>query len=155
MEQMIGKPEKVQMGKMKSPKSSEPTNSAEIIINNLKQNGLDQKNAEKAIVGLQQQIKAGRAKILQIAKTVFVILPKPDMSAEFVIYTVEPNEISSRIKSLSKSLKEMGFRRAFVMSLTPNSKQIAEKTGMPVKVTQTTMMRGNEMVPAYRYEVTL
>jgi len=143
------------MGKLKAPKDTKPKNSAEIMMESLKQGGMPQDQIDKAIIALHQQIQNNTAKVVLIGQTAFVVNPKPDMSAQFTVFSIEPNEIPARIKALSNSIRQMGFRRMFTLSITPNSKQIAEQSGLPFTTTQTTMMKGKEMVPAYRYEVTL
>ena len=60
-----------------------------------------------------------------------------------------------RIKTLSNTLKEMGFNKMYTLSITPQSEKLAQETGLPVKRVQSQMMSGNKMVPAFRYEVPL
>lgn len=73
---------------------------------------------EVAMMVLQKLGAAAEAKkirFVQIGNTVFVITPKPDKSAEFLINTVEPRQLSARIFELSKTLKQLGFRKMTTM----------------------------------------
>jgi hypothetical protein len=47
----------------------------------------------------------------------------------------------------------MGFKKAFSYATSPAFVKIAEQTGLPVRTSQTQTMMGDQMVPAYRFEV--
>ena len=104
---------------------------------------------------LAKKVQTKQNQLVQLGNTVFVIYPRPNKSAEFYIATVEPQNIAQRIKTLSKTLKEMGFIKMYTLSVTPESEKLAQETGLPVKRVQSQMMSGNKMVPAFRYEVAL
>jgi hypothetical protein len=152
---MIGKPEKVEMGKLRQPKQAENKlmQSPEII----------QKSAEKEIPGtdmtrfmqtLGYMVEKKMVQLLQIGNTVFMLKPQGDGSVEFHTFTVEsPSDLVERYKAGINSLKEMGFKKAFSYATSPAFVKIAEQTGLPVRTTQTQTMQGNQMVPAYRFEV--
>lgn len=152
---MIGKPEKVQMGKLRQPKQAKDKllPSPEII----------QKSAEKEIPGtdmtrfmqtLGYMVERKMVQLLQIGNTVFMLKPQGDGSVEFHTFTVEsPQDLVKRYQAGINSLKEMGFKKAFSYATSPAFVKIAEQTGLPVRTTQTQTMQGNQMVPAYRFEV--
>ena len=152
---MIGKPEKVQMGKLRQPKQGEMKllTSAEII----------QRSAEKEapgtdmtrfMQGLGYMVQKNMVQLLQIGNTVFMLKPQGDGSVEFHTFTIEsPSDLVERYKAGINSLKEMGFKKAFSYATSPAFVKIAEQTGLPVRVTQSQTMQGNQMVPAYRFEV--
>jgi hypothetical protein len=152
---MIGKPEKVQMGKLRQPKQAENKlmPSAEII----------QKSAENEAPGtdmtrfmqtLGYMVEKKMVQLLQIGNTVFMLKPQGDGSVEFHTFTIEnPSDLVERYKAGINSLKEMGFKKAFSYATSPAFVKIAEQTGLPVRTSQTQTMQGDQMVPAYRFEV--
>jgi hypothetical protein len=152
---MIGKPEKVEMGKLRQPKqaSDKLLPSADII----------QKSAENEAPGtdmtrfmqtLGYMVEKKMVQLLQIGNTVFMLKPQGDGSVEFHTFTIEsPSDLVERYKAGINSLKEMGFKKAFSYATSPAFVKIAEQTGLPVRTTQTQTMQGNQMVPAYRFEV--
>jgi hypothetical protein len=152
---MIGKPEKVQMGKLRQPKQAENKllPSADII----------QKSAENEAPGtdmtrfmqtLGYMVEKKMVQLLQIGNTVFMLKPQGDGSVEFHTFTIEsPSDLVDRYKAGINSLKEMGFKKAFSYATSPAFVKIAEQTGLPVRTSQTQTMQGDQMVPAYRFEV--
>jgi hypothetical protein len=152
---MIGKPEKIQMGKLRQPKQGEMKllPSAEII----------QRSADKEAPGtdmtrfmqtLGYMVEKKMVQLLQIGNTVFMLKPQGDGSVEFHTFTIEsPSDLVERYKAGINSLKEMGFKKAFSYATSPAFVKIAEQTGLPVRTSQTQTMQGNQMVPAYRFEV--
>jgi hypothetical protein len=152
---MIGKPEKVEMGKLRQPKqaSDKLLPSADII----------QKSAENEAPGtdmtrfmqtLGYMVEKKMVQLLQIGNTVFMLKPQGDGSVEFHTFTIEsPSDLVDRYKAGINSLKEMGFKKAFSYATSPAFVKIAEQTGLPVRTSQTQTMQGDQMVPAYRFEV--
>jgi hypothetical protein len=157
---IIGKTSKDKdvMGTLRGKKPSKGNivyGSPTIIMQTLTNQGMSKDQAENIFKSISQKVKQGTLKIVQIRNTAFIVTPKPDMSAEFFVTSLEPEALPKRINALSKSLKEMGFRKMTTLSPVNTSKKIADETGLPIKVTQTQMMSGKQMVPAYRYEVSL
>lgn len=154
---MIGKPEKVQMGKLKMPKQAqnELLPSAEII----------QKSAEKEAPGtdmtrfmqtLGYMVERKMVQLLQIGNTVFMLKPVPEQpgTVEFHTFTIEsPQDLVKRFQAGINSLREMGFKKATSYATSPAFVKLAEQTGLPVRTTQSQTMQGDQMVPAYRFEV--
>jgi hypothetical protein len=149
------------IGSLKMPAQSTPSGGAvdnypvTIIMKTLTGQGMPVKQAQNVLGNLAKQAQKGAVKFGQIKDTVFIVTPKPDMSAEFFITSIEPDQIPKRIVSLSKSLKEMGFRKMTTISPVGQSAELANKTGLQVKKTQTQMMSQGKMTPAFRYEVAL
>jgi hypothetical protein len=103
---------------------------------------------------LGYMVEKKMVQLLQIGNTVFMLKPQGDGSVEFHTFTVEsPSDLVERYKAGINSLKEMGFKKAFSYATSPAFVKIAEQTGLPVRTTQTQTMQGNQMVPAYRFEV--
>jgi hypothetical protein len=71
-------------------------------------------------------------------------------------FTVDnPKTMVSHFKLLAKFLKNAGIKQGFTYSDQPIFKQLVERSGMPVKITQTTQQIGNEMKPVYMYTMDL
>ena len=160
MEQMIGKPEKVQMGKMKAPKAgakpaaeAKPMTSADIIEQSARKEapGTDMKRFMQT---LGYMVQRKMVQLLQIGNTVFMLKPHQDGSVEFHTFTTEPvDQLVKRYQVGINSLRQMGFKKAYSYATSPAFVKIAEQTGLPVRVTQSQTMQGNKMVPAYRFEL--
>lgn len=143
------------MGKLRQPKQAENKlmPSADII----------QKSAENEAPGtdmtrfmqtLGYMVEKKMVQLLQIGNTVFMLKPQGDGSVEFHTFTIEsPSDLVDRYKAGINSLKEMGFKKAFSYATSPAFVKIAEQTGLPVRTSQTQTMQGDQMVPAYRFEV--
>jgi len=56
---------------------------------------------------------------------------------------------------LIKFLKKAGIKQGFTYSEEPIFKQLVERSGMPVQITQTIKQIGNEMKPVYQYTMDL
>lgn len=94
--------------------------------------------------------------LLQIGNTVFLLQPKEPGTVEFHTFTIEPlDDLVKRYQAGLNSLRQMGFKKAVSFAQSPAFVKIAEQTGLPVQVSQSQMMMGNKMVPAYRFEVNI
>ena len=122
---------------------------------------------EVAMMILQQlgaAAKAKKVKFVQIGNTVFVITPKPDKSAEFLINTVEPRQLSARIFELSKTLKQLGFRKMTTMIPIDQGKwadTLIAETKLKFKKVRTTykaqkdINKNARQLQGFRYEAQL
>jgi hypothetical protein len=111
---------------------------------------------KEILVGVSKMIQSGKAQMVQIGNTVFLLRPKSPGAVEFHTLTVEPpQKLVDRYKSFNNTLKQMGYKKAYSYSTSPAFVRIAKQTGLPVQITQSQMMQGNQMVPAYQFEVTL
>ena len=125
------------------------------ILNTFFSQSVGKEKAAQLINLLSKKVQTKQNQLVQIGNTVFVVYPRPNKSAEFYIASVEPQNLSKRIKALSTTLKEMGFLKMYTTSITPESEKLAQQTELPFKRIQSQMMAGNKMVPAFRYEVVL
>ena len=151
---MIGKPEKVQMGKMKMPKQTEKLLPSDEIIRRSAEKELPGQDIEAFMRKVIALVQTKRIQLLQIGNTVFMLQPKGDGTVEFHTSTIEsPSELVKRYQAGLNSLRELGFKKAVSYATSPAFVKIAEQTGLPVRVTQSQTMQGNQMVPAYRFEV--
>ena len=142
-------------GKQAGMENQKWMNSAQIITKFFTDALKDPQKANQMLSLIASKVQKKEVKLVQLGNTVFVIYPRPDKSAEFHSVTVEPQNLGMRIKTLSNTLKEMGFNKMYTLSITPQSEKLAQETGLPVKRVQSQMMSGNKMVPAFRYEVPL
>jgi hypothetical protein len=108
--------------------------------------------------------KAKKIRFVQIGNTVFVITPKPDKSAEFLINTVEPRQLSARIFELSKTLKQLGFRKMTTMVPIDQGKwadALVAETKLKFKKVRTTykaqkdLSKNSRQLQGFRYEAQL
>ena len=94
--------------------------------------------------------------LLQIGNTVFLLQPKEAGTVEFHTFTIESiDDLVKRYQAGLNSLKEMGFKKAISYAQSPAFVKIAQQTGLPVQVSQSQMMMGDKMVPAYKFEVSI
>jgi len=61
----------------------------------------------------------------------------------------------NNFKGLAAFLKRAGITQGFTYSDEPIFKQLVERSGMPVKITQTTKQMGGQMKPVYMYTMDL
>lgn len=111
---------------------------------------------QEIMQGVAYMIQNGKAQLLQIGNTVFLLQTKEPGTVEFHTFTVEPSaDLVDRFKAGINSLKQMGFKKAVSYAATPAFVKLAKQTGLPVQITQSQMMQGNQMVPAYKFEVSI
>lgn len=123
----------------------------EIVMSNIQSEG---KNPQKFMAQLAQFKKDKKAQTVQIGNTVFLVIPAGQGTAEVHTFSVEnPKDWSPRFKSLSLYLKKQGFNKWVSYSENPGFKRIAENSGLPIKVSQSSKMIGGVMKPVYVYEM--
>ena len=128
---------------------------ADIIIKSVeKENPGSDGRKYAAAVGYMERDK--KARTVQIGNTVFIIMPPNGPQVELHIASVEPpNEIVQRLKVLPNTLKQLGIKKVLTYSDNPAMKKLATQTGLPVKMSQTQRMVGNQMKPTYQFEMDL
>lgn len=100
--------------------------------------------------------KKGIVKLLKMFNTVFILKPMPDQTVEMHTATIEsPDQLVERWKKVPTSLKQMGFKKAISYSQDPSIGKLAQRTGLPIRITQSQRMLGNQMVPSYKFEMDL
>jgi len=141
-------------GKAEAPKKAKLT-MPQIIESSLKteQPGID---IPKAFTVLGQMTKTQGTKFIQIGNSVFMITPKPNANVELHTFTVEPiDTLVSRWKDVPNTLKEMGFKHLVSYSTSPAINKLVQRTGLPIKISQSQQMSNGKMVPAFRYDLDL
>jgi hypothetical protein len=105
---------------------------------------------------LGYMVQRNMVQLLQIGNTVFMLKPLPDQpgAVEFHTFTIEsPQDLVKRYQAGINSLRQMGYKKAVSYATSPAFVKLAEQTGLPVRVSQSQTMMGDQMTPAYRFEV--
>jgi hypothetical protein len=144
-------------GASKAPQKSQQkqVSSTEIIQQSVQkeQPGADVNRIMQTIAYMMQR---KMVQLLQIGNTVFLLQPKEPGTVEFHTFTIESiDDLVKRYKAGINTLKQMGFKKAVSFAQSPAFVKIAQQTGLPVQVSQSQMMMGDKMVPAYRFEVSI
>jgi hypothetical protein len=138
----------------KGIKSGKQLPTQEIIRQDAQRNGFNPQQILETIAKLKFTNK--NIQTARIGNTVFLIMRTPPSTAEVHTFTVDkPNVMVNYFKGLANFLKKAGIKQAFTFSDQPIFKQLVERSGMPVKITQTTKQIGNEMKPVYQYTMDL
>lgn len=142
------------MGAMKAEKVGTDSTKTpeEIIRTDSARQGLD---PVRVLKGLASDKKNNpQVKTVQIGNTVFLVKQVEPGTVESHIFTSEsPQVIAKRYAALVNILKSQGMKRGYTYSDQPGFKKVAEMTGLPVKVTQTTQPMGGTIKPVYKFEL--
>ena len=159
---MIGKASKDKdvMGAIRQKKTGKQAENVKLTMPQIIESYLKTENPNldinKAMSSLSNFVKTKGTKFIQIGNTVFMITPQGKGNVELHTMTVEPMDtVVQRWKTIPKTLKEMGFKHLISYGLTPGINRLVQRTGLPVKISQSQMMQGDKMVPAYRYDLDL
>jgi hypothetical protein len=138
----------------KEGKSSKQLSTPEIIRQDAQRNGLNPQTILETLGKLK--ISNQNIQTAKIGNTVFLLMRTPPSTVEVHTFTVDnPKVMISHFKNLAKLLPKLGVKQAFTYSDQPIFKQLVERSGMPVNITQTTKQIGNEMKPVYQYTMDL
>lgn len=138
----------------KEGKSSNQLSTPEIIRQDAQRNGLNPQTILETLGKLK--LSNQNIQTVKMGNTVFLLMRTPPSTVEVHTFTVDnPKVMISHFKNLAKFLPKLGVKQAFTYSDQPIFKQLVERSGMPVKITQTTKQMGNEMKPVYQYTMDL
>ena len=138
----------------KGDKSSKSLPTVEIIRQDAQRNGLNPQTILETIAKLK--ITNKNIQTARIGNTVFLIMRTPPSTAEVHTFTMDnPRVMVENFKGLAKFLKKAGIKQGFTYSDQPIFKQLVERSGMPVKITQTTKQVGGQIKPVYQYTMDL
>jgi hypothetical protein len=141
-------------GKTEAPKKAKLT-MPQIIESSLRTEQPDM-DVQKAFTVLGQMTKTKGTKFVQIGNSVFMITPNGAGNADFHTFTVEPADtLVQRWKDVANTLKQMGFKHATSYATSPAINRLVQRTGLPVKISQSQQMSGGKMVPAFKYDLDL
>jgi len=100
--------------------------------------------------------KKGIVKLLKRHNTVFVLKPMPNQMVELHTATIEqPDQVVERWQKVPNTLKLMGFKKVISYSENPSVNRLVQRTGLPIKISQSQRMMGGQMVPSFKYELDL
>ena len=138
----------------KEGKSSKQLSTPEIIRQDAQRNGLNPQTILETLGKLK--LSNQNIQTVKMGNTVFLLMRTPPSTVEVHTFTVDnPKVMISHFKNLAKLLPKLGVKQAFTYSDQPIFKQLVERSGMPVKIAQTTKQMGNEMKPVYQYTMDL
>jgi hypothetical protein len=138
----------------KGDKSGKSLPTVEIIRQDAQRNGLNPQTILETLGKLK--LSNQNIQTAKIGNTVFLLMRTPPSTVEVHTFTVDnPKVMVTHFKDLAKFLKKTGIKQAFTYSDQPIFKQLVERSGMPVKITQTTKQMGNQMKPVYQYTMDL
>ena len=138
----------------KGDKSSKSLPTVEIIRQDAQRNGLNPQTILETIAKLK--ITNKNIQTARIGNTVFLIMRTPPSTAEVHTFTMDnPRVMVENFKGLAKFLKKAGIKQGFTYSDQPIFKQLVERSGMPVQITQTTKQVGGQIKPVYQYTMDL
>jgi hypothetical protein len=95
-------------------------------------------------------------RLVKTGNTVFFLTNKGDGIVEMHTATSEnPNEFAKSAQGLAKTLKNQGLKKIVSYADRPAYIEIAKRTGMPWKTSQTTRVVGGKAAPYYLFELEL
>lgn len=105
---------------------------------------------------LATALRDPKNKMIQIGNSAFLVSDKGNGVAEFHTFSAEqPQKLLKNYLGLAKTLKNMGVKKATTYSDRPEFVDLAKKSGLPVRVSQSQKMMGNAMQPVYIFELDL
>ena len=114
----------------------------------------DANQTQKLIGGLGLLLKKPGNKLVQFGNSVFLVSVKAPGEVEFHTFSKEStNNLVQNYVKLAEYLKKIGVKKIKTYSDNPGFQRIAQSTGLPVKVNQTTRQQGGEMRPMYEYSL--
>jgi hypothetical protein len=149
------------MGSLRGPrkpagKTSSQLNSFEILKRYIPKEIGPTADVNKTLNQISSLIGLGLARIVQIGNTVFLIMPKGGQTVELHTASEEPmSELPKRLVALSKTLKQMGFKKAVSYAPSQHWIKIVQQSGLPIKVTQGKQKIGPNIKPMYQFMVDL
>lgn len=95
-------------------------------------------------------------KLIQIGNTVFLVKMIDPTTAEFHTFSAEgDSNLLRNYLAGAKTLKQQGIKRAISFADNPEFVRMAEKSGLPVKIGQSTKVMGGVAKPVYTFELEL
>ena len=105
---------------------------------------------------LDTALRDPKNKMVQIGNSAFLVSMIGDGVVEFHTFSAEqPQKLLKNYLGLAKTLKNMGVKKATTYSDRPEFVDLAKKSGLPVRVSQSQKMMGNAMQPVYTFELDL
>jgi hypothetical protein len=129
-------------------------NAFQIIENSMRRELKDEKMVQQGMAGLAAMVKSPQNKLVNLGKTVFLVMVKNPGEVEVHTFSEEsPQGLANNFVQLTQYLKNIGVKKARTYSDDARFKKIAELTGLPIEIKQSTGMIGKEMRPVYEYSM--
>lgn len=101
-------------------------------------------------------VKNPKNKIFKFGGTTFMITTHQPGIVEFhVLGSTSPRDTIKDAKGAAEAMKRVGAKHLFSLTQDPKMIEMAKATGLPFKISQSQMMTGNQMQPAYRVDLEL
>lgn len=111
-------------------------------------------NPDATIIAVDKILKDPHYNLVQIGNTVFLLRLVAPFTVEGHIFTADNMMgVVKNYVSLVEGLKQQGVKKAYTYSDEPRFKQFAERSGLPVKITQDMKQVGEKMKPVFVYEM--
>ena len=137
-------------------KKPKEMNSFEVIQDALSRAVQNPQQVETLTKKLATMIKDPKNKLVQIGNSVFLMMLKDPETVEFHTFSSEtPENLIKNYVGAAKLLKSQGVKRAVTYADSPGYLEIAKKTGLPVKISQSTKVIGGVAKPVYLFELEL
>jgi len=95
-------------------------------------------------------------RLAKVGNTLFLLNNMGDGVVEMhTITSGNPNEFAKSAQGLAKLLKAQGLKKIVSYADRPAYIEIAKRTGMPWKISQTTRVVGEQAKPSYSFELEL
>lgn len=111
---------------------------------------------EQFMQKLAAMLKNPENKLLNLGDAVFLIRGIGTPVAEIHTFADgSPKDLIQAYKVLPNSLRQLGFKKALTYADSPGYVEIAKKTGLPVKVGQSSKVISGKAKPVYTFELDL
>jgi len=113
-------------------------------------------NPDEILVKVNKLKQNPRVELVQFGNTVFLLQLVAPFTVEVHIFTSDNMMgVLQNYQKLADALKAQGIKKGYTYSDEPMFKKIVERSGMPVKITQTQKQIKGQMKPVYMYEMDL
>lgn len=132
-----------------APQQSDPVR---IVERSMRRAIGDEQVVQKSMAALVEMLKKPENKFVHLGNTMFLVMVRKPGEVEVHTFSEEsPMGLAKNFVDLAKYLQNIGVKKASTYSEDVRFRKIAEMTGLPVKVEQSTGMVGAEMRPVYKY----
>lgn len=113
-------------------------------------------NYEEFLKKLATLLQDKNNTLVQMGNTVFLMKKVGPDTVELHTFSSEtPKNLVQNFIGAAKFLKNQGMKRAVTYADSPGYLEIAKKTGLPVKIGQSTRVMGGVAKPVYTFELEL
>lgn len=113
-----------------------------------------QKAADNIMTIIAQQMQQKIGRLVQFGNTVFWAQQKGPGVLDVHVFTQEsPKVLAKRMTQAYQWAKERGFKMITSTLTDEEMPRLIKASGLPAKLTQTTISNGKQMVPAYQMQM--